>query len=264
MSGSAIADPVAHSPVWGPPAGGSDGPSHLYPKIVVAGEGSRFMGPHDIVGMTFLIAQNTMLAFTFFFMLERFSVPSRWQTSMTVAGMVTLVAFFNYQYMREAWIGIQTSPTTYRYTDWLVTVPLLILEFYTVLKATTRVGEQVFWRLLIASLVMLVGGYLGETLLIASSIGFAVGIAGWLYILYEVFAGESSQLSAQSSNAAGIRCFNTLRFLVAIGWAIYPIGYLLRGTSYEGVNIAYNLADLLNKGFFGLAVWAAAKSEDKY
>lgn len=182
---------------------------------------------------------------------------------MTVAGMVTLVAFFNYQFMREAWIGIQTSPTTYRYTDWLVTVPLLILEFYTVLKATCRVGEQVFWRLLTASLVMLVGGYLGETMLMGSAAGFAVGMAGWLYILYEVFAGESSQLSAGSGNAAGIRCFNTLRFLVAIGWAIYPIGYLLRGTSYEGVNVTYNIADLLNKGFFGLAVWAAAKDSQK-
>merc|ERR1711998_341537 len=149
------------------------------------------------------------------------------------------------------------------YTDWLVTVPLLILEFYTVLKATCRVGGQVFWRLLIASLVMLIGGYLGETMLIASGIGFAVGMAGWLYILFEVFAGESAQLSAASSSPAGIRCFNTLRFLVAVGWAIYPIGYLLRGTSYEGVNVTYNIADLLNKGFFGLAVWAAAKDQDK-
>lgn len=237
--------------------------SPYYPKIISAGEGSKFMGPHDIVGMTFLIAQNTMLAFTFFFMMERSSVPARWQTSMTVAGMVTLVAFFNYQYMRETWIGIQTSPTTYRYTDWLVTVPLLILEFYTVLKATCRVGEQVFWRLLIASLVMLIGGFLGESMLIASGIGFIVGMAGWLFILYEVFAGESSQISASSNSASGIKCFNTLRFLVAIGWSIYPIGYLLRGSSYEGVNIAYNLADLLNKGFFGLAVWAAAKAEEK-
>jgi len=235
----------------------------LYPHIVKAGEGSKHMGPHDVVAHTFFIAQNTMIAFTMFFLLERFSVPKQWQTSMTLAAMVTGIASWNYSFMFSTWVELQTSPTVYRYTDWLITVPLLICEFYCVLKATTRCSESVFWRLLVASIVMLMGGYVGEVGLVASTPAFVVGMLGWLYILFEIFTGECANLSAKSGNAAGIRAFNTLRFLVAVGWAIYPIGYLCRGMSYEAVNITYNIADLINKGFFGLAIWAAAKEDEK-
>jgi len=231
----------------------------LYPKIVTAGMGSKHMGPHDVVGTTFFIAQNVMIAFTMFFFLERSSVPPQWQTSMTVAGMVTGIASWNYDFMKNTWVELQESPTVYRYTDWLVTVPLLIVEFYCVLKATTKCDEGVFWRLIVASLVMLAGGYCGEVGIAASALGFGIGMAGFLYICYEIFTGECAKLSVASGNKAGIRCFNTLRFLLSVCWLIYPIGYLLRGTSYEGVNITYNLADLINKGFFGLAIWAAAK-----
>jgi bacteriorhodopsin len=240
-------------------------PSTIHPDSL---GGSMYMGSHDLVGATYYIAQNVMIAFTLFFFLERANVPDQWKTSMTVAGMVTAIAAWNYEYMKNTWVGTQQSPTTYRYTDWLITVPLLMLEFYLVLKATTRCSEGVFWRILTASLVMLGGGWLGESGVIGLWPGFIVGMAGWLYILYEIFSGESAALSANSGNKAGIRCFNTLRMLVTVGWAIYPAGYffLLMGrgkVATLGVNVLYNLADVINKGFFGLACYAAAKEDSK-
>ena len=64
--------------------------------------------------------------------------------------------------MRDVWVATGASPTVFRYIDWLITVPLLMIEFYIILKACTAVAGGVFWRLMIGSLVMLVGGYLGE------------------------------------------------------------------------------------------------------
>lgn len=231
------------------------------------------LSPDDVVGATFYIAQNVMIAFTLFFFMERNSVPQNWQSSMTVAGMVTGIAAWNYQYMKDAWVETHQSPTVYRYTDWLITVPLLMLEFFFVLRATTRCGEGVFWRLFLGSLVMLLGGWLGEAGVLSKMVGFVIGMIGWIYLLFEIFAGESANLSSGSGSEAGMRCFNTLRGLVTVGWAIYPIGYaflLLGGTSAEdkasateAVNVVYNLADLINKGFFGLAVYTAAKSDAK-
>jgi len=241
----------------------------LFPEIEGAGGStgngmfSKHLGEHDVVGVTFFVAQNIMLAFTFFFFLERSSVPAKWQTSMTVAGMVTGIATFNYGFMRDTWVEMQSSPTCFRYTDWLVTVPLLIVEFYCVLKATTRCDESVFWRLMTASIVMLATGYMGELGLAGSALAFCISFSSYLYIVYEIFSGECSKLSIASNNKAGMKCYNTLRFLLSVCWLIYPVGYLLRGTSYEGVNITYNLADIVNKGFFGLAIWAAAKEEQK-
>ena len=172
-----------------------------FDSVVPAGlHRGNYLGEHDLVGSSFYIAQNTMIAFTLFFFAERGSVPKQWQCSVIVAGMVTGIAAWNYAYMKDAWVHLQTSPTVYRYTDWLITVPLLILEFFFVLRATTGCDESVFWRLLPASIVMLMGGYVGEVGLIGCLPGFCIGICSWLYIIAEVFTGECAQQSAVCVN----------------------------------------------------------------
>ena len=117
----------------------------------------------DFVGLSFWIATAAMLASTVFFFLERFDVSSKWRTSVTVAGLVTGVAFWHYLYMRGVWIDTGTSPTDLRYVDWLITVPLQIVEFYLILYAVTKVKINLFWQLLVASLIMLIFGYFGES-----------------------------------------------------------------------------------------------------
>ena len=109
----------------------------------------------DFVGISFWLVSMGCLAATAFFFLERGSVPAGWRVSITVAGLVTGIAFIHYIYMREVWIMTGDSPTVYRYIDWLITVPLLMLEFYFVLAAVKKVPGGVFWRLLLGSLVML-------------------------------------------------------------------------------------------------------------
>merc|ERR1719316_867752 len=126
-------------------------------------ESGLVLGPHDIVGFTFYIALNAMLAFTIFFFFERDAVPKQWKKSVTVAMLVTGIAFWNYIFMKTTWVKTQGAPTVYRYTDWLVTVPLQIVEFYLILQATTNVSVMLFWRLMICSIVMLLGGFCGET-----------------------------------------------------------------------------------------------------
>ena len=159
------------------------------------------------------------------------------------------------------------ATTVYRYVDWLITVPLQIVEFYLILAAVTAVTSALFWRLLGASLVMLVFGFLGEAGLLDATLGFVVGMAGWIYIIYEVFSGEASKLAAGSGNKGGIFAFNTLRLILTAGWFIYPVGYFLGylggGADTNTVNIIYNIADLVNKTAFGLAIWAGAKMDSE-
>ena len=221
------------------------------------------LAENDYVGMTFWLATSIMLASTVFFFIERSDVAGKWRTSMTVAGLVTGIAFWHYLYMREAHLQGEVT-TVFRYIDWLITVPLQIVEFYLILAAVTAVTSVLFWRLLGASLVMLVFGFLGEAGLVDATVGFILGMAGWIYIIYEIFAGEAAKLSEGSKNAGGQFAFNTLRYIVTIGWAIYPIGYFLgymsgsETTDFGTVNIIYNIADLVNKTAFGLAIWVGA------
>jgi len=228
------------------------------------------LNPSDYVGVSFWLLSAAMVAATFFFWVERDRAVGKWKTSLTVAAMVTGIAAIHYFYMRGVWIDTGSSPTVFRYVDWLLTVPLQIVEFYLILAAIAVVSISVFWRLLIASVVMLVAGYIGEVSAMGDGgslwSGFWIGMVAWLYIIWEVFKGEASQISASKGTVASKKAFNALRLIVTVGWAIYPIGYYLgyTGSADAGtLNIVYNLADFVNKIAFGVVIWAAATSGTK-
>ena len=221
----------------------------------------------DLTGVSFWLVTAAMLAATVFFFVERDRVHGKWKTSLSVAGLVTGVAFWHYLYMRGVWVDTGTSPTVYRYIDWLITVPLQIIEFYLILKVCTNVSSSVFWKLLGASLVMLVTGFIGETSGQANAMMWGiVATLAWLYIIWEVFSGEAGKLNASSGNAAAQSAFGTIRLIVTVGWAIYPIGYWMAtgpGADMANANLIYNLADFLNKIAFGLAIYVAAVSDSE-
>ena len=219
----------------------------------------------DYVGISFWLVSAAMLAATAFFFLERSSVNGKWKTSLTVAGLVTGIAFWHYLYMRGMWIETGTSPTVYRYVDWLLTVPLQVVEFYLILAAVTTVRGGVFFKLLIGSLVMLIAGYLGEAGLAPVLPAFVIGCAAWLYIIYEIFAGETSKINAASGNVASQTAFSAMKWILTVGWVIYPVGYYLGylggGVDANSLNLVYNLADFVNKILFGLVIFVAASRD---
>lgn len=230
--------------------------------------GGGVLRPDDFVGISFWMISMALVAATAFFFLETQRVIGKWKTSLTVSGLVTMVAAVHYFYMREVWVTTGSTPTVFRYIDWLITVPLLMVEFYLILSAITKVPAGVFWRLILGTLVMLVAGYTGEAGYIAVWPAFIVGMLGWAFILYEIFAGQAGQINANSAPPTVKSAFNTMRWIVTIGWAIYPIGYFfgyLTGqgpeASMKALNIIYNLADVLNKIAFGVIIWSVATSE---
>ena len=245
----------------------------ITPTVAFAAGGN--LESNDFVGISFWLISMALVASTAFFFIETQRVEGKWKTSLTVSGLVTLVAAVHYFYMRDVWVNTGSTPTVYRYIDWLITVPLLMVEFYLILRAIGNVSGGIFWRLMIGTLVMLVGGYAGEVGYINEWLGFIIGMAGWAYILYEVFAGEAGQMSADQAPESVKSAFSTMRWIVTIGWAIYPLGYVLGYFVYvddagattqaasEALNIVYNLADVVNKIAFGLLIWYAATASSK-
>merc|ERR1712157_370246 len=225
-----------------------------------------FLTETDYTAVSFWIISIAMIASTVFFFAEAQSVSSHWKTSLHTGGLVTLVAGVHYMYMREYWVQVKASPIVYRYIDWSITVPLQMIEFNLILKAAGKpISAVMFWRLLVGTVAMLGFGYAGETGAMPAAAGFACGMAGLAFILYEIFAGEAGGTAGDCSPAVKSN-FETMRFIVSIGWAIYPLGYFLgvlcKLPNAEGVlNVVYNIADFVNKIGFVLAVWSAAKSE---
>merc|ERR1711924_484469 len=154
------------------------------------------LNPNDPVAISCWIISISMVASTVFFLMESMAVDSHWATSMNVGALVTLVAAVHYFYMREFWVQIGTSPILYRYIDWSITVPLQMIEFYLILSAVkSDLSQGMFWRLLLGTVAMLTFGYAGETQTVSPMAGFVLGMSGWGFILFEIFAGEAGKIA---------------------------------------------------------------------
>ncbi|MDC0053591.1 MAG: bacteriorhodopsin [Porticoccaceae bacterium] len=228
---------------------------------------SNNLSSGDYVGMSFWLISMALVAATAFFFIERDRVAGKWKTSLTVSGLVTLIAAVHYFYMRDVWASSGESPTEFRYIDWLLTVPLLMIEFYLVLSAVTKVPAGVFWRLLVGTVAMLGFGYAGETGMMNASVGFWLAMAGWAFIIWEIFKGEASQINAGLANTNVQGAYKAMLLCVTVGWSIYPIGYFMGymggGADPATLNIVYNLADFVNKIGFGVIIWAAAVADSE-
>ena len=233
----------------------------------VANADSSLLAYDDFVGMTFWLISMGMLAATVFFFMERGSVATGWKTPVTLAGLITGIAFINYMYMRGAWAQTADSPTVYRYIDWFITMPLQMVEFYLILAVVRKISNRIFWRLLIGSLVMVGGAYAGEAGYINPVFGLVISIGGWIFVLYEIFSGEAGRAAHKSGNKPFATAFSTLRMIITVGWSIYPLGYIFGyvtgGVDANSLNVVYNLADFINKIAFGLVIWAAAVSSGR-
>merc|ERR1712107_438658 len=227
-----------------------------------------FLQPSDGVAISFWIISIAMIAATVFFLAEVGTVRSHWKTSLHVGSLVTLVAGVHYFYMREFWVQIHASPILYRYIDWSITVPLQMIEFNLILVAVKPdISAGMFWRLLIGTVVMLAFGYAGEAGFVNAWVGFIVGMLGWGFILFEIFKGEAGSVAAGDDKVSTHvkSSFGTMRFIVTVGWSIYPLGYffgyLMGSVNDNSLNLVYNLADFVNKIAFCLAIWASAKTD---
>ena len=129
---------------------------------------NAILAPGDYVAFTFFIGSMAMLAATVFFFLEMGNVAGKWRTSLLISGLITFIAAVHYFYMRDFWVTNQTSTTEFRYIDWILTVPLMCVEFYLILKAFGA-KMDLLWKMIVYSLWMLIFGYLGETVFRDSS-----------------------------------------------------------------------------------------------
>jgi bacteriorhodopsin len=231
--------------------------------------------PDNYVAFTFFIGTMAMMAASVFFFFELNNTPQKWRTSVLVSGLITFIAAVHYYYMRGYNLETGDSPTFFRYVDWILTVPLMCVEFYLITKkAGAKIG--LLWKLIFASLVMLVTGYAGEVLDAGHSVLWGViSGAAYFYIAYLIWFGEVSKL-AQTAGPQVAKATRILAWFVLVGWAIYPLGYIL-GTpgglfgmklvsdptaAHKAMDIVYNIADAINKIGFGLVIYALSRKED--
>jgi len=228
----------------------------------------------------FWIGTVAMGAGTLYFWLMAGNVPKEYRSVMIVAGIITAVACFHYFRMSELYIEQVASlfdangnriegaeigkfPTAYRYIDWLITVPLLVLEIPLLLNMKGR-GQNLFRTLVGASIVMLVFAWIAEESTIGGAswwINYLISCAAWLYIVFVLYTKASAEMKTAPPSIQ--KAIKILRLFILVGWTIYPVGFLMALLGPEGESIremCYNVADVINKVFFGLVCFQGVKA----
>lgn len=228
----------------------------------------------------FWIGTVAMGAGTAYFWLMAGNVPRAYRSVMIVAGVITAVACFHYYRMSGLYIEQVASlfdasgnriegaeigkfPTAYRYIDWLITVPLLVLEVPLLLNLGRR-GIGLFRSLVGASILMLVFAWVAEESPIGGAswwINYSISCFAWFYIVFILYTKVNQQMRTQPESIQ--RSLRIIRLFILVGWTIYPVGFLmaLGGPAGESVReICYNVADVINKVFFGLVCYQGVKA----
>ena len=222
----------------------------------------------DYVSFTFFVGTMAMMAAAVFFFMEVGNTSKEWRTSVLVSGIITFIAAVHYYYMREYYANYSESPTFFRYVDWLLTVPLMCVEFYLITKKAGA-KSSLLWKMILASVVMLVTGYWGEAVAPANAtLWGTLSAIAYFYIVYEIWLGDVKKL-ATSAGSAVASANAALGWFVLVGWAIYPLGYLIgtaEGQWYASfanigikMDIVYNIADAINKIGFGLVIYSLSR-----
>jgi len=219
----------------------------------------------------FILGFVGMAAGTLYFLLERNELKAGNRGVAVYASIITFVATIMYFMMMNLAIAGgagQTMPL--RYIDWVITTPLLLLEFGLVASLAGKVKKGIVARLIVADLIMIITGFLGEISApgaIATYIWFIISCLAWIWIIVEVFSIKAT------GKGYAAKAVNTMKWFVIIGWSIYPLGTAIQQFmslgQVDGDSLAtagliaamiYIVADLTNKVIFGIVAVRAAKN----
>ena len=234
------------------------------------------VGQYNLIYNAFSFTFATMMAATLFFWLGRSQVIDRYKTALTITGLVTFIAAYHYLRIFQSWeasyevvdgtiqaTGIAFNDA-YRYVDWLLTVPLLLVELILVMGLSRSETISKGARLGILAALMIVLGYPGEVAETASG-RWLWGIASmipFLWIVYELFVGLKDAIANQPEEARGL--VDTARWVTVSAWAFYPVVYFAGAVGLEGatattvVQVGYTIADIVAKAAFGVLIYMIA------
>ena len=252
---------------------------------------------YNAVDNIFSMTVATMGAAALFLFMARSHVDPEYRPALLVSGLVTAIACYHYFMIRHSWHGAYSLADGgykgtgaafndfYRYADWILTVPLLMVELVAVLRLPAAKASSLLTRLVIAAALMIALGYPGEVIADPNRWTERVVWGGlssipFFYILYVLWTELTNSLSSQPPAAR--KLLEIARLVILVTWAVYPIAYALGGTpdalaakagtanaasSVTGANgvvalqIGYAIADMTAKAGFGVLIYLIAKAK---
>jgi bacteriorhodopsin len=231
----------------------------------------------NLVYAVFSFGLVSMLATTVYTLISQNRVLPKYRNALVMSSMVTFIAAYHYYRIFNSFSessenqvvnvsGAQGSfNEAYRYVDWLLTVPLLLVEVIAVLALAAAVAKSLIMRLVPAAAAMIALGYPGE-ISTDQNTQILYGVLStipFLYILYVLFVELGKSLDRQPAGVA--ETVGRLRLLLIATWGVYPIAYIFNivgdesASSFVAIQVGYTIADILAKCVFGLTILKIAR-----
>jgi len=223
-------------------------------------------------------ALASMMATTVFLWFRSFAVKDQFKSAVLISGLVTFIAAYHYIRIFNSWVEAyhysvdKVDPAltgvpfndAYRYMDWLLTVPLLLIEILLVMKLSDADYSAKAWNLGVGSALMIVSGYYGELTvsgdLTPRWICWFVSMVFFLYIVYELLVGLSAATNSEADpNVKGK--IQTAQIVTVISWCTYPIVYLFpmlginAAQAVVSIQIGYCASDIISKCGVGILIY---------
>jgi len=236
----------------------------------------------------------SMSATTMYLWFRSFAVSPKYQSAVLISGLVTFIAAYHYVRIFNSWVDAYSyhpghmnpngwmdieHPTltgvpfndAYRYMDWLLTVPLLLVEILLVMKLDEKTFSDKAWFLGFGSALMIASGYYGELVITGDLtprwMCWCLSMCFFLYIVYELLVGLSNATNSESDPDIRGK-ISTAQVMTVISWCTYPIVYLFPmlmqngGSIVVAIQIGYCASDIISKCGVGIVIYqiSAAKS----
>jgi len=231
-------------------------------------------------------ALASMMATTMYLWFRSFAVQEKYRSAVLISGLVTFIAAYHYIRIFNSWVDayeykpgniidgamdLQNPSLTgipfndaYRYMDWLLTVPLLLIEILLVMKLDERDYSNKAWTLGVGSALMIVSGYYGELVVTGDLtprwMCWFMSMCFFLYIVYELLVGLSDATNSEADPVIAGK-IRTAQVMTVISWCTYPIVYLFpmlginAAHAVMGIQIGYCASDIISKCGVGLVIY---------
>jgi len=224
----------------------------------------------------------SMMATTIYLWFRSFAVKAQYQSAVLISGLVTFIAAYHYMRIFNSWVDAYEYSTgapkltgvpfndAYRYMDWLLTVPLLLIEILLVMKLSDEEFSSKAWVLGVGSALMIVSGYYGELVVTGDLtprwICWFASMCFFLYIVYELLVGLSAATNNESDSVIKGK-IQTAQVMTVISWCTYPVVYLFpmlginAATAVVSIQIGYCASDIISKCGVGLLIYQISNAK---
>ena len=231
-------------------------------------------------------ALASMMATTMYLWFRSFAVAEKYRSAVLISGLVTFIAAYHYIRIFNSWVdAYEYKPQTvsdgamelgnpaltgvpfndaYRYMDWLLTVPLLLIEILLVMKLDAHTYSEKAKTLGVGSALMIVSGYYGELVITGDLtprwMCWFISMMFFLYIVYELLVGLSEATNSEADPVIKSK-IQTAQVMTVISWCTYPVVYLFpmlginAAHAVMGIQIGYCVSDIISKCGVGLVIY---------